>query len=80
MLDVQIVACAPPHCKCPELFIKDQAVVIKDDFNGEVNMTLEQWVIMVSKFMTYVAESEAERLAQAPIPPERPEARDLGSI
>jgi hypothetical protein len=52
----RIIACAPAICKCPELsFYEDidgnTNVIIKDDYNGVVIMTPEQFSIMAAKFL-----------------------------
>ena len=51
-MEVIYKACAPPHCKCPEIIFnkENDVVTITDDYNGKVKMTYEQWELMVSFF------------------------------
>ena len=46
------VACKPPFCKCPEIIIdtKSDKIIIKDDFNGQVEMTQEQFDLIVNYY------------------------------
>jgi len=51
-----IKACAPPACSCPVLEIEPNVdgqslVIITDDYEGTVVMTIVEFAILASKFL-----------------------------
>lgn len=38
----RIVLCSPPSCRCPEVELLKDRVVIRDDFGGKVVLNKEQ--------------------------------------
>ena len=57
---IKITACAPPRCNCPEMEIVPEAnsVFIKDDYNGCVQMTLDEFAILAIRFQAEMAKDE----------------------
>lgn len=55
----KVKACSPPSCSCPTLTIEhtvdgDEQVIITDDYNGTVIMTVEEFAMLANGFINRV--------------------------
>jgi hypothetical protein len=50
---IKIDACAPPHCSCPhiEVYEENETVLIMDDDDDIVKMSIEEFHLLAVRFL-----------------------------